>query len=102
MITYDKLIGFFDTAGLDTAKLHPFLSMVEPRKKMHRETIRKILDDGVKPFNAYIPYSADVEKMGFYRAPLNHYRPASIGAKAFAKLWSELSTRMSKADTHEH
>jgi cellulose biosynthesis protein BcsQ len=94
MVTYDKLTGFFDAAGLDAGKLHPFLSMVEPRKKMHRETIREMLAAGVKPFNAYIPYCADVEKMGFYRAPLSHYRPTSTGSRAFSKLWSELSTRM--------
>jgi hypothetical protein len=42
--------------------------------------------------NADIPYSADVEKMGFYRAPLAQYRPSSIGATAFAKLWKAIKT----------
>ena len=96
MMTYRKLIQFFEDAGLDPAKLHPFLSMVESRKQMHRQTIREIIAAKVNPMNTYIPYCADVEKMGFYRAPLTHYRPASSGALAFTKLWKEVKTRLLK------
>ena len=96
MMTYRKLIEFFKDAGLNASKLHPFLSMVEPRKQMHRRTIREIIAAKVNPMNTYIPYSADVEKMGFYRAPLTQIRPASSGALAFTKLWKEVETRLLK------
>ncbi len=96
IMTYRKLIQFFEDAGLDAGKLRPFLSMVESRKQMHRQTIREIIAARVNPMNTYIPYSADVEKMGFYRAPLAHYRPAALGALAFSKLWNELETRLLK------
>lgn len=97
LITYRKLTQFFDTAGLNGKKLVPFLSMVERRKRMHRETIREIMAAGINPLNIVIPYSADVERMGFHRAPLTHYRPTSTGGMAFTKLWQEVQTRILKA-----
>jgi len=102
IMTYRKLIQFFEDAGLDAGKLRPFLSMVESRKQMHRQTIREIIAAKLNPINAYIPYCADVEKMGFYRAPLTHYRPASLGALAFAKLWHEVKTRLLKEPPDGH
>ena len=94
LLTYNKLILFFEDSGLDIGKLHPFLSMVESRKRMHRETIREILEAKINLMNAYIPYNAEIEQMGFHRAPLTHYRPTSAGAKAFANLWREMRTRL--------
>jgi cellulose biosynthesis protein BcsQ len=94
MLTYRKLIHFFDDAGLKPNKLHPFLSMVETRKRMHRDTIREILAAKINPLNAVIPYTADVEKMGMYRSPLTQHRPASLGARAFDRLWEEIKTRL--------
>jgi cellulose biosynthesis protein BcsQ len=90
LLTYRKLLAFFEKSGLDTAKLKPFLSMVEARKRMHRDTIREMLEADIKLMNAYIPYNAEVEQMGFHRAPLAHYRPKSAGARAFANLWREM------------
>lgn len=94
MLTYDKLNRFFADAGLDGGKLHPFISMVESRKQMHRQTIREIMAARVNLLNTYIPYSAEVEKMGVYRSPLTQCRPASNGAQAFAKLWDEIKDRV--------
>jgi chromosome partitioning protein len=91
-LTFDKLIQFFDDAGLQSNKLRPFFSMVEPRKQMHRQMIREIIAAKVNPLRTYIPYSADIEKMGFYRSPLTHCRPDTSGAVAFAKLWNEIKT----------
>jgi chromosome partitioning protein len=97
MVTYRKLCEFFKEAGLDGRKLHPFLSMVETRKQMHRETIREIIAANINPLNIFIPYSADVEKMGSHRAPLTHYQPRSKGAVAFARLWDDIKTNILKA-----
>ncbi len=96
VLTYGKLIDFFTDNGLDKKKLLPFFSMVEPRKKMHQQTIREIMESGIPLLRTYIPYSAEVEKMGFYRAPLTHCRPASNAAVAFNKLWKEIDTHMGK------
>lgn len=44
--------------------------------------------------NTYIPSSADVEKMEFYRAPLAQYRPGSLGVVVFAKLWKAIKANV--------
>jgi chromosome partitioning protein len=70
LLTYRKLSDFSTRAGLNGKKLHPFLSMVETRKRMHRDTIREILAAKINPLNAFIPYNADMEQMGMvHRAP---------------------------------
>ena len=102
LLTYEKLTRFFDDTGLKKGKLHPFLSMVESRKRLHRETIRDIAVAGLKPLNTAIPYSAEVEKMGLYRAPLTQRRPHSTGARAFEGLWREVTRQLGKAAFHEH
>lgn len=101
-LTYQTLKRFFDESGLDRTRLHPFFSMVEPRKQMHRQTIQEMTAATVHLLNTTIPYRAEVEKMGFHRAPLTDYLPASQGAKAFSKLWNEVSAIVSKAHTHGH
>lgn len=102
LLTFRKLEGFFAEEGLDRSKLHPFLSMVEPRKRMHRETVREMRASGIDPLRSVIPYSAEVERMGFHRAPLNHYRPDAAGAKAFVRLWREVCSRILKETTDGH
>ncbi|MDJ0828809.1 MAG: AAA family ATPase [Desulfobacterales bacterium] len=90
VITLEKLFTFFRRQELDGSKIYPFFSMVEKRKKMHRQFM------GDKRFNQFnflksnIPYSADVEKMGIYRQPVVHRSPQSPGAMAYKSLWNEI------------
>ena len=101
MMTYEKLVRFFENTGLDQQKLHPYFSMVEPRKQMHRLTIQQFIDTTSHHLSAFIPYNAEVEKMGFYREPLTHCRPAAIGSLAFAKLWKEVKRKVLKEKSDE-
>ena len=42
----------------------------------------------------YIPYSAEIEKMGMYRKPVGASATnLSVGNAAYKKLWSEISKR---------
>ncbi|BBO93035.1 ParA family protein [Desulfosarcina ovata] len=100
ILTYGKLHDFFVQNDLSLNKLHPFLSMVEPRKQMHRQSIREIMTGTNNLLRTYIPFSADVEKMGFYREPLTHRHPAAAASMAFKKLWSEIETTILKASPH--
>lgn len=102
ILTYGKLKAFFTANDLNANKLHPFLSMVEPRKQMHRESIREIMADTPNLLRTYIPFSAEVEKMGLYREPLTRRHPSSGAAMAFVKLWNEVNTDILKADSHVH
>lgn len=70
--------------------LLPFFSMVDRRKRMHREFIESPPRDLVEFMQAYIPYSSDIEKMSLRREPLVSYSPASWAGQSFIALWEEM------------
>jgi len=90
ILTLEKLYAFFKTSGLDHHKIYPFFSMVEKRKTMHRLMMQELMMIQKRMLKTSIPYSADVEKMGFFREPLTHFRPKSVAAKAYLALWQEI------------
>ncbi len=93
--TYDRLLRFFKEKELDSSKIRAFFSMVERRKKMHREFVEQISEQSDHCLNSYIPCSSDVEKMGVYRQPVVHFRPRSRATEAYESLWSEIKPLLS-------
>jgi len=90
MRTYFQLTEFFEDNNLDSSKIRAFFTMVEKRKKMHRDIINEFRN--IPGFlTQTIPNNSEVEKMGIYRAPLNAVLPNAIAAKAYRNLWNELS-----------
>ncbi|MEI6692897.1 MAG: ParA family protein [Chlorobium sp.] len=89
--TYVQLTDFFDANDLDSSKIRAFFTMVEKRKKMHRDIIQEFRN-APGFLRQTIPYNSEVEKMGLYRAPLNAVLPNSPAAKAYRNLWKELTT----------
>ena len=92
--TYEQIQTYFTTYRLNKSKLLPFFSMFEMRKKMHNETVRSFARKFKESISVIIPYSAEVEKMGIYRAPLTAKRPSEEASKAFVKLWKALKKRI--------
>jgi len=92
ILTYQMLLDFFKNNDLDSGKIKPFFSMVEKRKKLHRDIITENIDSAPGIFfNNIIPYNSAVEKMGLTREPVHCFAPRTAGAKAFERLWQELS-----------
>ncbi len=88
--TLQQLIAFCDTEEYRHLRVIPFFSMVDRRKKLHREIIEGrsgVLSNA--PVN-YIPYASDVEQMGVRRTPLETYAHASPAARAYRDMWAEL------------
>ncbi len=94
--TYTQLTEFFDANGLDSSKIRAFFTMVEKRKKMHRDIIDEYRDSPAF-LSQTIPYNSEVEKMGIYRAPLNAVLPAAPASKAYRALWEELQSILNEA-----
>lgn len=90
MLTYETLIEFFEKRSLKTAKLFPFFSMVEGRKSMHKSIMEEIKKSDNQFLNAYIPYSAVIEKMGIHREPVSCFSKSSTASKAYEALWKEI------------
>lgn len=72
----------------------PFLSMVDRRRRLHREADWLRRDSPFPLLAAEIPYSVRVEEMGLRRQPVPVYAPGSPPAEAFAALWQEVAARL--------
>jgi len=88
--TYLKLLKFFKKKNLNRNKIHPYFSMVEQRKIMHKQTVDTIAKKLEHFLNTQIPYRSDVEKMGIYRKPVLEFSPNSQASESYIKLWEEV------------
>ena len=93
--TYIQLMDFFKANKLDSSKIRPFFTMVEKKKKLHRDIIDEFRNSPGF-LTQTIPYNSEIEKMGIYRAPLNAVLPNSPASKAYHKLWEELRTHLER------
>jgi cellulose biosynthesis protein BcsQ len=87
--TLEQLAGFCARKGLGADRLAGFFSLVEARKKLHRETMERLRDGEVPFLSGTVPYSAEVERMGLHRQPVACYRPNATAAAAYAALWEQ-------------
>ena len=90
---YDQLKDFFVTNGLDTNSLMPFFSMVDKRKRLHRELIVEFAGNNAEVLRTYIPYLSQIEQMGTHRAPVGAYAGIGLGGRAFDALWQTIMMR---------
>jgi chromosome partitioning protein len=87
--TYEMVKEYFKEKSLNLEKLMCCFTMVDIRKNMHTDTMEELIRDN-KFFSNYIPYLADVEKMGVYQAPIAVFAPSSYAAKCYQDLWEEI------------
>ncbi len=87
--TYGQLLSFCNKNNYDAGKIYTFFSMVDRRKKMHREIMATVSKaySGVLP--SFIPYLAEIEKMGIHRAPVGEFSPKSVASKSYQTLWDK-------------
>lgn len=91
--TLDQLLDFFYARGYRKEKVLAFFSLVDARKKLHRETMT-IMAEGPVPFlSTAIPYVSDMEKMGVHRAPVAGFAGRSRAGKAIMLFTGELEER---------
>ncbi len=89
--SYKTLTDFFKRKKLPPKKLIPFYSMVERRKKMHRELMTEMSESIEEVLDCVIPYASVIERMGIYREPVLVYSAKSPASLAYENLWQEIS-----------
>lgn len=72
----------------------PFFSMVDGRKRLHREVMATLRVEWPAVLTTAIPNASVVERMGPERAPVGAFAPSSAAAAAFVQLWAEVSDRL--------
>jgi cellulose biosynthesis protein BcsQ len=87
--SFDQLTEF--VGGLDGRRpaLLGFFSMVDARKKLHREIVGKLPTERGDLARAAIPALSVVEQMAVRREPVPVFAPRSIATRRYEQLWSE-------------
>ena len=93
MRTLDQLQSHLAKQGLGELPVWPFFSMVDRRKKMHRDFMLDVESEGIY-CEAVIPNASHVERMGVERAPVAVFAGGSVAAKSYLNLWGEIETRL--------
>ena len=91
--TLDLVRSVVKDVGRSRTKLLPFLSMVDRRKRLHRDLLDQCLADE-NFLRTTIPTASVVERMGLTRAPVAATLPSQPAAKAFRSLWLEVADRL--------
>ncbi len=91
--TLDQLSTFLGSVD-DAPMLLPFISMIDRRRRIHRDVAAELAASWPQLLTTQIPSTAAVERMGVERAPLGIGAPTSNGAAAFGALWAEIASRL--------
>lgn len=87
---YERLQVFFEKNDYDSRKLIPFFTLVDERKRIHKDTIQQFLQEKRKVLRSTIPYAAVIERMSETREPVHEFAANSKAAHAYRNLWQEL------------
>jgi cellulose biosynthesis protein BcsQ len=88
--THRQLLSFCKKNKYDVSNIYSFFSMVDKRKKMHRELMATVLNEfnGILP--SAIPYLSQIERMGIQREPVAAFSPKSVASKSYQNLWQNI------------
>ena len=92
--TLDQLTGFVATVTDHPPIVLAFLSLVDKRRRLHRELTERLGVERSDVALTSIPDSAVVERMGERRAPVMQFAPRSPAAQAYAELWIEVASQL--------
>ena len=91
--TLGQLVEFLD--GQPSApEVLPHFTMIDRRKKLHREQLEQLTAAWPMFLSATIPSASAVERMGIEEAPVATYAPRTPAALAYRDLWAEIAGRL--------
>jgi len=91
--TLDQLQEFVGEFKGKRPEILAFFSMVDRRKKLHKEITERLSAERAEVAQTTIPALSVIEMMSVERAPVSVFAPASAAAKAYRSLWAELGSR---------
>jgi cellulose biosynthesis protein BcsQ len=90
--TFDQLIDFVEKMPGRKPQVMAFLSMVDRRKKAHREFTERLPHDRASVVAETIPNRAVIEQMAQQRAPVPEFAPYSSATTAYEALWARVQS----------
>jgi chromosome partitioning protein len=92
--TFEQLREVVSPADGGGPQVLAFFSMVDGRKRLHREVMEQLAADDAGVLQTAIPAAADVERMGVHRMVIAEFAPRSRAARAYEELWREVRARV--------
>src|SRR5690606_33687419 len=92
--TFEQLGEFVDTEVERPPQVIAFFSMVDRRKRLHREMVESLPQGRTDIARTAVPAATEVELMGVERSPVVVTAPRSRAAVAYRELWAEVSDRL--------
>lgn len=94
----EALLGGSDAAHAGQESSQPrilaFFSMVDGRKRLHRDVMEQLRTEWGDVLQTEIPASADIERMGLRRDVVVSYAARGKAAAAYRSLWDEVRQRV--------
>lgn len=87
--TLDQILEFCKKTDVTPEKITMFFSMVDFRKKLHKQIIENP-PKNVSVLRTSVPYASDIEQMGIHRQPVAEFANNGKAAKAYRVLWDEI------------
>jgi chromosome partitioning protein len=94
MRTFEQLGDFVESEVRRRPQIVAFFSMVDRRKRLHREVVETLPDGRDDIASVAIPAATEVELMGLSRSPVVISAPRSRGGRAYEELWTEVRSRL--------
>lgn len=91
---FDQLHRFVTTEVPNPPRILAFFSMVDGRKRLHRDVIAELAAAHAGVLSSVIPAASDVERMALHRRVLAQFAPRGRAAGAYEALWAELRFRL--------
>jgi cellulose biosynthesis protein BcsQ len=92
LLALEQLLKLTRKVGGRKKKILAFFSMVERRKLMHTSIMSKYRSYPIF-MQSYVPFMAEIEKMGMYRRPVGSTPRKSVASQAYELLWQEIKER---------
>ncbi|MBA3410000.1 MAG: ParA family protein [Geodermatophilaceae bacterium] len=90
--TFDQLTDFVKALDDRPPSLAAFFSMVDRRKRLHRDVVTALTAERDDLLRTAIPNATAIEQMAEQRAPVGVFAPRSVAAACYEALWAELQT----------
>lgn len=88
--TFDQLTDFVTDIDDRPPALAAFFSMVDRRRKLHRDVVATLTAERGDLLSTTIPAASVIEQMAERRAPVPVFAPRSAAAARYEDLWAEL------------
>jgi cellulose biosynthesis protein BcsQ len=95
--TLRQLVDFIEARQWEDLQLLPFFSMIDRRRKLHKETAEQLRVEFPFILRTEVPYNTAFEQVAVRRAPVEVFAPHSPAADIYRSLWREIDERLEGA-----